>query len=187
MRPKVMQRMLVSSLILTFKIALTMLIWISTMERARSCPEGFARLFGTAMGLLYAGTMTGVLFSLAVPAFGRPVVACAALATSAVLMVAVAPRSDSAPLVERSVSDAHEEACRRIAESFGLTAREAEILQLYTQGRSVPFICEKLFISKNTANTHIRHIREKTATHSKQELIDLVELHAPEDDAGAQK
>lgn len=49
-----------------------------------------------------------------------------------------------------------------------------EIAFLLAQGRSRPYIREKLFISKNTVATHIRHIYGKMDIHSREELIDLV-------------
>ena len=52
--------------------------------------------------------------------------------------------------------------------------RETEIAFLLAQGRSRPYIREKLFISKNTVATHIKHIYQKLGIHSKEELIDLV-------------
>lgn len=64
--------------------------------------------------------------------------------------------------------------CRKLADDFGLTEREAEILGLVASGRSAKFIAEELSISYNTARTHIKHVYEKLNIHSKQELIDLV-------------
>ena len=51
--------------------------------------------------------------------------------------------------------------------------RETEIAFLLARGYSRPYIREKLFISKNTVATHIRHIYGKLGIHSKEELIDL--------------
>ena len=53
----------------------------------------------------------------------------------------------------------------------GLTEREEEVLILLAQGRSVPYIQEQLYISKNTVNTHVRHIYQKIGVRTKQELI----------------
>lgn len=61
-----------------------------------------------------------------------------------------------------------------LAEKFGLTEREAEILELVAVGRSAQYIADELTISYNTVRTHIKHVYEKLNIHSKQELIDLV-------------
>jgi DNA-binding CsgD family transcriptional regulator len=61
-----------------------------------------------------------------------------------------------------------------LVKQFKLTKREAEILCLLAQGRSVPYIEEVLVLSNGTVRTHVRHIYEKMSLHNKQELIDLV-------------
>lgn len=60
-----------------------------------------------------------------------------------------------------------------MAEQFGLTAREREILELLLEGRSRPYIRDTLYLSLSTVDTHIRHIYAKANVHNKQELIDL--------------
>lgn len=61
---------------------------------------------------------------------------------------------------------------RQLSTAYKLTEREGEVLQLILEGRSAPYIAETLFISENTAKTHIRHIYKKFNVNSKQELID---------------
>lgn len=60
-----------------------------------------------------------------------------------------------------------------LAHNRGLTSRELEICLLLAQGRSRPYIREKLVISKSTVDTHARHAYAKLGIHSNQELIDL--------------
>lgn len=62
----------------------------------------------------------------------------------------------------------------RIGSDFGLTSREVETLSLFSEGRSAPFIAEKLVLSESTVRTHIRHIYAKCGVHNRQELLDLV-------------
>lgn len=61
----------------------------------------------------------------------------------------------------------------KLIENTDITAREREVLALLVQGRSVPFIQEELCVSRNTVNTHVKHIYRKLKVHTKQELIDL--------------
>jgi DNA-binding CsgD family transcriptional regulator len=63
---------------------------------------------------------------------------------------------------------------RDLAADAGLSRRETEVLLLLAQGRSLPYIMEKLTIAGGTARTHIKHIYEKLQVHSKQELLDLL-------------
>ena len=58
---------------------------------------------------------------------------------------------------------------------YDLTPREREIALLLSQGRSLPYIQEKLSIAEGTARTHVAHIYQKLGVHSRQEFLDLVE------------
>lgn len=64
----------------------------------------------------------------------------------------------------------------QIAEAYGLSPREMEVAALLLRGRSIPYICDELFIAKSTAQTHVRHIYAKMGiTGGRQELIDRIE------------
>lgn len=65
--------------------------------------------------------------------------------------------------------------CETIAKRYKLSKRESEILPLALRGRTGERIASELFISKSTAETHLRRISTKTNTHGRQELIDLSE------------
>ncbi len=69
------------------------------------------------------------------------------------------------PLVQR---------CRILAEHYGLTARELEVLVPLVRGRSAASIAASLNMSTETARTHIRHIYQKTDIHNREELMDEV-------------
>lgn len=64
--------------------------------------------------------------------------------------------------------------CGDLAAEHGLTNREGDILYLLAQGRDLTFICETLFLSKNTVKSYQKTIYSKLGVHSKQEIIDLV-------------
>lgn len=74
-------------------------------------------------------------------------------------------------------SEDDDEKMRLIAEDYGLTRREAEVLPYLARGRSAKVIADALFVSEPTIRTHTRHILEKTCLHSKQELIDLIDRY----------
>ncbi len=65
--------------------------------------------------------------------------------------------------------------CRQIAGTFGLSQREREVLGLMMQGRNVPAIASELVLSRNTVQTHVRHLYERLGVHSRQELVAFVE------------
>ncbi|MDE8702221.1 helix-turn-helix transcriptional regulator [Adlercreutzia equolifaciens] len=68
-----------------------------------------------------------------------------------------------------------DEACAAVAQRFGLTAREVDVLQLLARGRTASVIQERLVLSHNTVKSHVRHIYSKLGVHSQQQLIDLVD------------
>lgn len=65
--------------------------------------------------------------------------------------------------------------CKEIAERFGLSQRETDVLFLLAKGRTIGFIADDLSVSFNTAKSHIRHVYVKTGVHTRQELLDMVE------------
>lgn len=66
---------------------------------------------------------------------------------------------------------------RMVVESFQakqnnqLSARENEVLNLLSKGKSYASIAEELFLSVNTIKTHVRNIYEKLQVSSREELI----------------
>lgn len=64
---------------------------------------------------------------------------------------------------------------RQFAATWHLTKRETEVAFLLAKGRNLPYVEEKLVISHGTAQTHQRHIYEKTGVHSRREFLDLIE------------
>lgn len=62
----------------------------------------------------------------------------------------------------------------RVIESYGLTAREQEILRLILQGSRNKDIEKKLFISASTVRNHIYNIYQKLGVRSRLELINRI-------------
>ena len=65
-----------------------------------------------------------------------------------------------------------------IAERFGLTKREREILGYLARGRSAKYISDTLVISDNTTWAHIKRIYAKCGMHSRQEILEYLESYA---------
>ncbi|GAA6487722.1 hypothetical protein K270103H11_02890 [Gordonibacter urolithinfaciens] len=89
---------------------------------------------------------------------------------------APSPSAPAAP-APAAGEDAEQALYAAIAEDYGLTRREAEVLPFLARGRSAKVIAEALFVSESTVRTHIRRILEKTDLHSKQQVIDLIERY----------
>ena len=64
--------------------------------------------------------------------------------------------------------------CALLARAFGLRRREEEVVALVAQGRTVPQAADELFISRETAKTHMKHAYAKLGIHTKGELLDRV-------------
>lgn len=75
------------------------------------------------------------------------------------------------PEAEAEQSETHP--AEVFAERYGLTAREREVMELWTEGHNTAYIEDQLSISKYTVRTHLKHIYEKTGTNSKESLITL--------------
>lgn len=75
---------------------------------------------------------------------------------------------------QADASGSRENALAMLSGEAGLTPREMDVFRLLAEGRSVPYIQEKLVVSEGTARTHVKHIYAKLNVHGKQELLDLV-------------
>lgn len=63
--------------------------------------------------------------------------------------------------------------CAVLADEHGLTAREREILQYLAEGHNGSYIAGVLFISPNTARTHIHNIYRKLDISSREDILRL--------------
>ena len=71
-------------------------------------------------------------------------------------------------------NDLQSNAMPAIAQKYGLTPREADVLEGLFNGRTAPYIARDLSVSINTVRSHAKHIYTKLSVHSQQELIDLI-------------
>lgn len=63
---------------------------------------------------------------------------------------------------------------RVLVELFDMTATEARITSLLTDGLDINEVCKELKVTCNTVRTHLKHIFSKTDTHRQSELITLI-------------
>ena len=99
-------------------------------------------------------------------ATASPTSSLASLADSGEEALTIEPPKNAAPFRDR---------CAALIEQYGLTEREGEVFVLLAKGRNTEYIQKKLFISGNTAKTHILHIYRKMGISSQQSLIDQVD------------
>lgn len=79
--------------------------------------------------------------------------------------------SEPSPEGEGPAEDRLTGRCIAVAEQYGLSSREFDVLILLSQGRSRAHIRETLYISKGTVDSHIHHIYSKMGIASKDELM----------------
>ncbi len=72
--------------------------------------------------------------------------------------------------------DALMDLCTQLSEKHGLTTREAEILRLLAQRKTVGMIERECHIANGTAKAHIRHIYQKLDIHSRAELFEMLDV-----------
>lgn len=154
----------------------TMFIWIAGITHGVKSRDGVQRMLGTPLGVHYAGNVIGSAMGLVLGLVDPVMLAffLSVLLSSAVILRARDAQTQS-PIVAAEYIDVRPAAAQRVAARFGLSKRESEIFSLFVGGRNASYICEVCFISKNTVDTHLRHIYDKTGVRSKQGLIDLVE------------
>ena len=172
------------------------LVWICCADVVRSGRASATRTAGTVRGWIQGGaaasipalalisqtsldvispcftTLLAVVFAITLPSLmkaseGHPAAECADSPAPS--------KPGDLPLAESLVAR-----CEQLAETYGLSPREREVMECLLRGRNLPYIRETLCISRNTINTHVRHIYAKMGIHSKQELIDLYERNSEE-------
>ncbi len=154
-----------------------MLAWsVAFMERIFS-----RRAFGIIFSMQYFGFFLGFLAAKACELFSFYSFATLVLVCAAVVSITysvVLPERTILSLSPRLFGLSHDSIdarCRDLAVHKGLTKRETEVLSMLARGRDVSWIEEKLFISRNTVNTHRKNIYKKLGVHTQQELLSLIE------------
>lgn len=87
-------------------------------------------------------------------------------------------------LSQESVENFIRRASRRIAQRYGLSQREEEILRYLARGYSYTYTAQDFCISENTVRTHAKHIYAKLGIAKREQLFRL--LDAEYGDAGGE-
>lgn len=137
--------------------------------------------FARGFTILYFGQIIGIVLGSAIEMFEPTgqvpyvIASCAGLIALFAYLFLFTERDFRELSVIVEQADRFEDACRVIAQEYGLSKRESEILPQALKGRTGERIASEFFISKSTVETHLRRIYVKTGTHGRQELIDLGE------------
>src|SRR5262245_417698 len=128
---------------------------------------GGAALTATGQGLAAGGGL-----SLPRPSLHRPL---AVLVTPfRIARNAMQSRQPAVAVLVSDPEDKPQPAPELLAQLYGLTAREADLVTLLLDGLDLRDAAERLALSMNTVRTHLREVFHKTGTHRQSELVALV-------------
>ena len=162
-----------------------MVVWVACSwvgARADLPRRAFCVIQACMIGGLLVGFAFNRLYSLN---FAGSAVADSVSLAAAVLLISLASAILNSGRVNRAIKGSDESEkigfmraatkrrCAELGARYSLTAREQEVLGYLSQGRSLPYVEKRLYISHGTANAHRDHIYAKLGIHSKQELIDI--------------
>ena len=82
---------------------------------------------------------------------------------------------ENTPLAVQSLVEVLEADSYILADAYGLTKREREVLILLASGQSIQGIAERMHVSDNTAKSHCTAIYRKLDIHGKEEIFSFFE------------
>lgn len=146
-------------------------------------------VFGWGIAATYAGMLAGtVLGAVLARPVAQGVLDIAVLSMGGILLLVVlvalvlpegilsrASKDSDAVCVVRMDEVGFEEKCAAVAQRYGLTPREFDVLKLVARGRTLAVVSRELQIAQGTARTHMSRVYAKLGVHKQQDLIDLVE------------
>lgn len=136
---------------------------IASTGCAGSLTVGFiSSLFGTESRGVVLGLVTALFLILTIVAVGYSLILYAKGSETA---EELAPTPEAPNLAD---------ICKAFGESHQLTPREIEVLVELAYGHSSSYIAKVLFISSNTARSHMKNIYKKLGVGSREELIEVL-------------
>lgn len=173
-----------NGLVLLAVYSTDMLVMITSTDIAFRTRRPVALTFGTALfgmrlgttlasGLVYAFMMAGWLDgSTSTVAYLVGVIIVVLVGSVIFTSVDLAKLYKARPLKEAAGEAGNR--CATLAEQCGLTPRETEVLTLLSEGRSAPYIADKLCIAESTVKHHISSIYRKIGVCDRQSLMDVI-------------
>lgn len=84
---------------------------------------------------------------------------------------------ERAPYSAAADREARSALLKTFADLYGFTPREAEVLELLSQGRTRTYIAAELGLSPNTVKGYIHNVYQKSGSIDKQDLLDHIEMY----------
>lgn len=115
---------------------------------------------GYPIDMTFLGLITALFLLFAVITVGRNII-----------LFATGP--ETAEELEKKPLDI-EAACVSVSLEYKLSPRETEVLRELAYGHSSSYVAKVLFISNNTARTHMKNIYRKLEINSREDLLELI-------------
>lgn len=79
-------------------------------------------------------------------------------------------------LVVVTLAETINQRCDEVAQEYGLSSRERDVLYHLAHGKSVGHTASVLYLSHSTVKTHVHHIYSKIGIHSRDELREVLSI-----------
>ncbi len=165
-------------ILLAFSTYLFGLLWFFAVMFGASAPERTGRVAALVFLCFFVGHLTGRALISFTPSELANAGAVSALLLFALVLLLVAyisaRRKHERAIVARAEELDLTADCDAVARRYRLTPREQEVFRLLALGFSTRKIADKLVVSENSVNTHIRHIYAKLGIHGRNEVAEVL-------------
>jgi DNA-binding CsgD family transcriptional regulator len=182
----------ISNILAAGVVCFDVVFWFVLVAAAARNPSGSVLVFAWGNGVTAFGIIAGAFVGRATNQLLVTDVVITSLVTSVLLFVFIVyvfvvlkrfSFSDTIttitpstpPVTPITSTQLLEQSCGCLAQRYGLTPRETEVLVLLARGRNGRFIQNALTVSHNTVKAHVKHIYQKMKVHTHQELVNLLE------------
>ncbi len=168
----------------SFYTCFGMFMWLVTAGICRQYSTANVRTVALVRGAWAAGPLLGMLLArFTLHSAGTSLEATFPIMALGVIAVFVAANAafdgtvllQALELLPTERRKRFQEKCHAVAERYGLSEREEQVMTLFAKGRNLEYIKDELCLSKSTVSTHRQHIYQKLGVHSLQEMLDLIQ------------
>lgn len=161
-----------------------MFMWLVTAGICRQCSSACVRIVALVRGAWAAGPLLGMLLArFTLQSAGTSLEAVFPITVLGVIAIFAAANVafdstvllQALELIPTERRKRFQGKCHAVAQQYGLSEREEQVMTLFAKGRNLEYIKDELCLSKSTVSTHRQHIYQKLGVHSQQEMLDLIQ------------
>ncbi|NTU89067.1 MAG: hypothetical protein HGA54_04040 [Actinobacteria bacterium] len=153
--------------------------WTSLSDAVRTTGLSSRIIFAVSFALCAVAMFVGMVMISFIGTGGKAL--CLVLLTAYLVLIVLSfVRSEllqkESRAFERNIFEKYlRNRCAALAEEYGLSPREKEVLFYMSRGYSHVYIAKELYVSENTVRTHVRHIYSKLHVSSREGLLALID------------